>query len=208
MKKTLCRSLTVLCVALAGVLLGTVSVAQDVYQVNYYANAQTDAPDATVYIDNPGANNYTNLCAMIYVFTYDQQMAECCGCNESPNNLNTLSVNSDLTSNPLTSTIPTTGVIKIVSAAVNASPCDPTANGGYVATLDMRAWATHPNIRGGNPDPRPNPVTETPFLDASLSAAELAALQSQCAFIEILGSGHGICTCGTGADKPAKKGKK
>src|SRR5271165_6191329 len=142
MNKTLCRTLPVLCVALAVVLLGTVSVAQDVYQVNYYANAQTlDAPDATVYIDNPGAANYSNLCAMIYVFTYDEQMAECCGCGESPNNLDTLSVDSDLTSNPLTSTVPGTGVIKIVSAAVNNAPCDPTAN--VTPTADLRAWATH-----------------------------------------------------------------
>src|SRR5208337_2926587 len=126
MNKTLCRTLPVLCVALAVVLLGTVSVAQDVFQVNYYANANSAAPDATVYIDNPGAANYTNLCAMIYVFTYDEQMAECCGCGESPNNLDTLSVDSDLTSNPLTSTTPTTGVIKIV-AAPDPGFCDPTS---------------------------------------------------------------------------------
>jgi len=203
MNKTLCRTLPVLCVALAVVLLGTVSVAQDVFQVNYYANANSAAPDATVYIDNPGAANYTNLCAMIYVFTYDEQMAECCGCGESPNNLDTLSVDSDLTSNPLTSTVPGTGVIKIVSAAVNNAPCDPTAN--VTPTADLRAWATH--IQGGA---KYAAITETQFLDATLSAGELAALQSQCAFIGILGSGHGICTCGTGATTttPKKKAKR
>ena len=209
MNKTLCRTLPVLCVALAVVLLGTVAVAQDVYQVNYYANAQTSGePDATVYIDNPGANNFGYVCAMVYVFTYDQQMAECCGCGESPNNLDTLSVNSDLTSNPLTSTTPVTGVIKIVSAP-DPGFCDPTSP--YVPTPDLRAWATHIQYV---PVPAPAgtyygyPITETRFLDASLSGAELAALQSQCAFIGILGSGHGICTCGTGALKPTKKGGK
>src|SRR5271157_3644700 len=203
MNKTLCRTLPVLCVALAVVLLGTVSVAQDVFQVNYYANAQSAAPDATVYIDNPGAANYTNLCAMIYVFTYDEQMAECCGCGESPNNLDTLSVDSDLTSNPLTSTIPGTGVIKIVSAAINNFPCDPTA--GVTPTADLRAWATHIQYGG-----KYAAITETQFLDAFLSPQELAALQSQCAFIGILGSGHGICTCGTGATTttPKKKAKR
>src|SRR5271157_3163848 len=213
MNKTLRGTPTVLCVALAVVLLGTVSVAQDVYQVNYYANANAnpDTPyylDATVYIDNPGANSYTNVCAMIYVFTYDQQMAECCGCGQSPDNLDTLSVNSDLTANPLTSTIPSTGVIKIVSAP-DPGFCDPTSP--YVPTPDLRAWATHIQYV---PVPAPAgtyygyPITETRFLDASLSGAELAALQSQCAFIGILGSGHGICTCGTGALKPTKKGGK
>ena len=161
-----------------------------------------------MYIDNPGANSYTNVCAMIYVFTYDQQMAECCGCGQSPDNLDTLSVNSDLTANPLTSTIPSTGVIKIVSAP-DPGFCDPTSP--YVPTPDLRAWATH--IQHPIDDkPQQNdglyPITETQFLDAPLSGAELTALQSQCAFIGILGSGHGICTCGTGALKPTKKGGK
>jgi len=210
MKKTLCRSLTVLCVALAVVLLGTVSVAQDVYQVNYYANAQTMcAPSATVYIDNPGYGpqpaGYGYLCAMIYVFTYDQQMAECCGCGESPDNLDTLDVNSDLTSNPLTSTTPTTGVIKIVSAP-DPGFCDPTSP--YVPTPDLRAWATHIQSQCIYQDNSGYAITETPFLDAPLSGAELAALQSQCAFIGILGSGHGQCTCGSGYTKPTTKKKK
>jgi len=199
MNKTLCRTLPVLCVALAVVLLGTVAVAQDVYQVNYYANAQTSGePDATVYIDNPGANNFGYVCAMVYVFTYDQQMAECCGCGESPNNLDTLSVNSDLTSNPLTSTTPVTGVIKIV-AAPDPGFCDPTSP--YVPTPDLRAWATHIQSAAGA-------ITETQFLDAPLSGAELSALQSQCAFIGILGSGHGVCTCGSGYSKPVSGKKK
>ena len=203
MNKTLSGTLTVLCVALAVVLLGTVSVAQDVYQVNYYANANIGyAPDATVYIDNPGygpqPTGYGYLCAMVYVFTYDQQMAECCGCGESPNNLDTLSVNSDLTSNPLTSTTPVTGVIKIV-AAPDPGFCDPTSP--YVPTPDLRAWATHIQSAAGA-------ITETQFLDAPLSGAELSALQSQCAFIGILGSGHGVCTCGSGYSKPVSGKKK
>src|SRR5271157_5286039 len=142
MNNTLCRILTVLCVALAVVLLGTVSVAQNVFLVDPYANANTPgAPDGTLRITNTGAT-YENLCAMIYVFTADQQMAECCGCLESPDNLNTLSVNNDLTANPLTSTIPTAGVIKIVSAAVNGAPCDPTKNVWPNPTEDP-VWLTH-----------------------------------------------------------------
>ena len=209
MNKTLLRTLTVLLVALAVVLLGTVAVAEtDAYQVNYYANAHTMcAPDATVYIDNPGAANYGPLCALIYVFTADQQMVECCGCNESPNDLNTLSVDNDLTSNPLTSTIPTAGVIKIVSAPLNGSVCDPTSS-ITPPTPDLRAWATHIQSQCIYSDDSGYAITETPFLDAKLSSPELDALQSQCAFIGILGSGHGICTCGTGATSPNKKKKK
>jgi len=199
MNKIVSRTLTVLCVALAAVLLGTVSVAQSTFHVGYYVNAQTPGvPDATLRINNPGST-YENLCAMIYVFTADQQMAECCGCLESPDNLNTLSVNNDLTANPLTSTIPTAGVIKIVSAAVNGAPCDPTKNVWPNPTEDP-VWLTHwvddLNILG-----------EDLVVKAVLSVPELVNLQSQCSFINILGSGHGICTCGSGSSSPVKKKK-
>jgi hypothetical protein len=83
-------------------------------------------------------------------------------------------------------------MIKIVSAAVNNSPCDPSANVSPKANL--RAWVTHIQ----NPVGVAYPITETEFSDSTLGATELANLQAQCAFIGILGSGHGICSCGTG----------
>ena len=195
MNKTLCRTFPILCVALVVVLLGTVVVAQDVYQVNYYANANTSgAPSATVRVGQPGLT-YGNLCKMIYVFTADQQMAECCGCVLSHNGLETLDVNLDLTANPLTGVRPTTGLIKLVSAAVNGSPCDPTAN--VTPTPNLRARGTHIQ----NPVAGTYPITETQFSDSTLGATELAALQAQCSFINILGSGHGVCTCGGGGNR-------
>ena len=195
MNKTLCRTFPVLCVALAVVLLGTVSVAQDVYQVNYFENSQTaGAPDGAVYITNPGLT-YGNICAQIYVFTPDQQMAECCGCVQSHNDLSYLSVNTNLTANPLTGVPVTGGVIKIVASAVNGSPCDPTAN--VTPTPNLRAWGTHIQY----PVAGTYPITETQFLDSTLGATELAALQAQCSFINILGSGHGVCTCGGGGSR-------
>jgi hypothetical protein len=174
------------------VTLGSgIASAQDVYKVNYFANNIKAAPDATVRIDNPGLT-YGNLCAFIYVFADDQQLAECCGCVETHNGLRTLSVKTNLTSNPLTGVVPTNGVIKIVSGAVNDSPCDPTAN--VKPTANLRAWATHvQNIVG-----TAYPITETESSDSTLGATELANLQAQCAFVNVLGSGQGICTCGTG----------
>jgi len=195
MNNTLCRILTVLCVALAVVLLGTVSVAQNVFLVDPYANANTPgAPDGTLRITNTGAT-YENLCAMIYVFTADQQMAECCGCLESPDNLNTLSVNNDLTSNPLTSTIPTTGVIKIVPTTVNDAPCDARQYTPIVLTVILDNWIVFPVVVS---DPL-HILIEFKSVPVGLSSQELAALQSQCTFIGILGSGRGICTCGSGS---------
>jgi hypothetical protein len=186
MKITFCKTILV-AAAIAGLAIvgsGAAS-AQDVYKVNYYSNNAAPAPDATVRIDNPGLT-YGNLCAMIYVFAADQQMTECCGCTASHNGLGTLSVRA-LTSNPLTGVVARTGVIKVVSAAVNSAPCDPTAN--VKPTANLRVWMTHIQ----NPVGTSYPITETESSDSTLGATELANLQAECSFISILGSGAGSC---------------
>jgi hypothetical protein len=182
-----------LALVLVGLVIAGVSVAsaQDVYKVNYFANNASPAPDATVRISNPGLT-YGNLCAMIYVFDQDQQLTECCGCIETHNGLRTLSVRGNLTSNPLTGVVSRTGVIKVLSAAVNNSPCDPTSN--VTPTPNLRVWVTHIQ----NPVGSAYPISETESSDSTLGATELANLQAQCAFVNILGSGQGICSCGTG----------
>jgi len=165
----------------------------DVYQLNYFANNVAAAPDQTVRIDNPGLT-YGNLCAMIYVFDNDQQLTECCGCIETHNGLRTLSVQNDLTKNPLTGVVSNNGVVKVVSASPNgvATACDPTSN--VIPTPNLRAWATHVQAVSS----AAYSVTETNFQQSALGAAELGALQQQCTFIHIVGSGSGICTCGSG----------
>jgi hypothetical protein len=190
--KRLCRILPVLVIALLVLVIGTgAAMAQDVFRVNYFSNNAAPAPDATVRIDNPGLT-YGNLCAMIYVFDADQQLSECCGCVETHNGLRTLSVRSNLTSNPLTGIVSRNGVIKVVSAAVNNSPCDPTTN--VTPKANLRVWVTHIQNAVGTAFP----ITETESSDSTLGATELANLQAQCSFIGILGSGQGICSCGTG----------
>jgi hypothetical protein len=191
--KPLCRILPVLVVALLVLGIGSgIAMAQDVYKVNYFSNADTaGAPDGTVRIDNPGLT-YGNLCAMIYVFAADQQLTECCGCLETHNGLRTLSINTNLTSNPLTGVFPVNGVIKVVSAAVHDSPCDPTSD--VIPRPNLRVWVTHIQNKVG----AAYPITETESSDSTLGATELANLQAQCAFIGILGTGQGVCSCGTG----------
>ena len=166
-----------------------VATAQDVYKLNYFSNNAAPAPDATVRISNPGLT-YGNLCAMIYVFDADQQLTECCGCVQTHNNLSTYSVRGQLTGNPLTGVVSRNGVIKVISAAVNNSPCDPTAN--VTPKANLRVWVTHIQNAVGSS----YPITETESSDSTLGATELANLQSQCAFIGILGSGQGVCSCG------------
>ena len=190
--KLFCKTLLVAAAVVGlGIIGAGAASAQDVYKVNYFSNNAAPAPDATVRIDNPGLT-YGNLCAMIYVFDADQQLSECCGCVETHNGLRTLSVRANLTSNPLTGVVSRNGVIKIVSAAVNNSPCDPTSNVSPKANL--RAWVTHVQNAVGTA----YPITETESSDSTLGATELANLQAQCAFVNILGSGQGICSCGTG----------
>jgi len=192
MKLTFCKTLFLALVVVGLVTIGAgVASAQDVYKINYFSNNAAPAPDATVRISNPGLT-YGNLCAMVYVFDSDQQLTECCGCVETHNGLRTISVRNNLTSNPLTGVKSTNGVIKVVSAAVNNSPCDPTSN--VKPTSNLRAWVTHIQNAVGTAFP----ITETESSDSTLGATELANLQAQCAFVNILGSGHGICSCGTG----------
>ena len=186
--RTLALTLVIVGLIAAG---ASAASAQDVYRLNYFSNNAGSAPDATVRIDNPGLT-YGNLCAMIYVFAADQQLTECCGCVETHNGLRTISVRRNLTSNPLTGVISSNGVIKVVSAAINNSPCDPTSNVSPKANL--RSWVTHIQNAVGTAWP----ITETESSDSALGATELANLQAQCAFVNILGSGQGICSCGTG----------
>jgi hypothetical protein len=161
----------------------------DTYKVDYFSNANTaGAPDATVRLTNPGTSG-GNLCAAIYVFDSNQEMSECCSCFLSPDGLRTLSVNADLTSNPLTGVTLNTGVIKIVSTATVGGACPlPTSLNPLAA---IRGFVTH--IENGG-----FAVTETAASDATLSTPEVGRLDGECKAIQVDGSGKGICSCGTG----------
>ena len=164
-----------------------------VLAVSYFANAHTSGvADATMRLTNPGGTG-GNLCAEIYVFDQDQQLSECCGCLVSPDGLKTLSVNTDLTGNPLTGRSSSSGVVKIVPADASVNPsCDPTA---IAPKGSIAAWSTNIQKPGGSGFS----VTETTFDPGPLGDAELAALQNQCSFASTLGSGEGVCSCGTAA---------
>lgn len=166
----------------------------DTLKVNYFSNANTaGAPDGTVRMTDPGTAATGNVCAYIAVFDPNQEMSECCGCLLTPDGLATLSVNTDLTSNPLTGVPLTTGVIKIVSTVPTAGACPlpGQVKGTPVLEAGIRAWGTH--LQNGN-----FAITETAFQDATLSTGEINRLGLECSAIVLDGSGHGLCTCGTG----------
>ena len=167
----------------------------DTLKVDYFTYANTtDAPDATLHLTNPGTTG-GNVCAAIFVFDSIEELSECCSCSLSPNDLRTLSVNHDLTSNPLVRTLQT-GSISIVSTATTDGVCplptvlNPTSGG-------VRAWATHiDRVRFG---PLVGYVESTAASqDATLSSTEENELAFACDALYIDGSGYGICSCGTG----------
>ncbi len=170
---------------LAASLPAQTSPYPDTYKVNYFSGAGSYCPGGTVQIVNVGTSG--NLYADIYVFDANQELSECCSCFTTPDGLVTLDINQDLDSNPLTGVILTTGAIKIVSSTT------PRATDSVKPAPGIRAWATH--IQD---PPRGRFVTETPFSDSTLSQAELNALQRQCHAIALVGSGRGVCGCGTG----------
>ncbi len=161
----------------------------DSLKVDYFSNANTaGAPDGTVRITNPGTAA-GNVCASIFVFDANQELSECCSCLTTPDGLRTLSVNTDLTHNPLTGVTLNTGVIKIVSTIPVSGKCPlPTK---VVPEAALRSWTTH--IQSVS-----FAETETASQDATLSTGEVTRLQAECNAISIDGSGSGVCSCGTG----------
>ncbi|MGA8437033.1 MAG: hypothetical protein WB762_32960 [Candidatus Sulfotelmatobacter sp.] len=190
------RKLAVLCtLILALVVFAGMAQAQTAttspYRVDYFSNANTGgAPDGTLRLDNDGAAG-VNLCADIFVFDSNEELSECCSCLETPDGLRTLSVNADLTANPLTGVVLSTGVIKIVAAAPTSGNCGIPNHIATVTDGEIQGWATH--IQNSN-----FAETETASQVSFLSATEQTRLARQCGAIVSVGSGKGICSCGTG----------
>jgi hypothetical protein len=166
------------------------TIPADVLRLDYFSNANTSgAPDATVRFVNAGTT-YATLCEDIFVFDPSEEMSECCSCPVTPNDLRKLSVNSDLTANPLTGVTLTSGSITMVSAAQSGGSC-PLPTSGISPKATVRPWVTHIQDTKYT-------MTESNSPSAALSTGELNALESQCNSIYQVGSGKGICTCGTG----------
>ena len=168
MKKTtsLIVSLLALTLCVASAWASTTPPPADTLKVDYFSNANTaGAPDGTLRLTNPGTSG-GNIYAAIFVFDPEQELTECCECLLTPDGLRTLSVDADLTSNPLTGVTLKTGLIKIASTTgTSASRLVPTPAASQ---------------------------------DATFSASELSRLDRECSAVQLDGSGHGICSCGTG----------
>jgi hypothetical protein len=181
-------------------MVSGVASAQDdsPFTTNYFTNNTTEgAPAGTLLLSNDGAAprlsffgplSPQNLCANIYVFAADQQIAECCSCPVTPNGLVEENIKTDLLGNPLTRVTPNQGMIQIV-ATVDTGICDATTSGNLARGLT--AWTTHVgNVVGGT-----FPVSVTQNSPSTLSTPELVTLETDCRFATELGSGFGICSC-------------
>lgn len=195
--------LVVLAASLAFSGAALAQVPTDIYKIDYFDNNQAGLTPATVRIANPGSD-FTDRCAMIYVFSADQELKECCGCKITPNGLLKLSVQSNLTANPANGVTPEAGVIEIFSTATGTSLAGPPGSSSLCNPGDttavpapaLRAWATHIQDSGA--------ITETFFQDAP-SLGNLPVLQLECLLIEGAavnpvtiagsGSGKGLCDC-------------
>jgi hypothetical protein len=170
----------------------------DTLKIDYFINANSGQPFANVQVTNTDLSG-GNLCAAFYVFDPQQEMSECCSCNVTPNGLLTLSVDNNLVNNPVSVGPPlTTGTIWLVSASGNAKGACLTYPDKVTPTAGLRAWVTHVESTGAGPlGLYPFAIWGDAMQDESLSVTELAALETQCKAISLLGSGAGVCTCGS-----------
>jgi len=188
------------------------------FQVRYASNLINGA-DAVINITNTGASatalltpgqivggvNQNNingsLCVNIYTFAADEQEVACCSCLVTPNALWSASVKTALLNSTLTPSFPNEVVIKLITSSPivgtgGAQSCNPASVGqsGNVPNLPgLLAWGT--SAHGFPTATGPTfQLTETPFLPATLTGAELLRDVQECQFIQILGSGQfGIC---------------
>lgn len=181
------------------------ALSQTTYQLNYYSNRNNPLQlDQTTQVINPGTQGTPispqapggvgegTICADVYVFDSTQEMVECCACVITANGIREFSLLNHLTANPLTGLpAPDSGVIAIV--ADDQFQCD--AKDPHPVPL-LLAWQTHvQQIAAGS-----YTVTEDGFQVSALTTggpdAQLEFLGRTCSFVQYLGSGKGVCTCG------------
>lgn len=197
----------------------------DVFQVKYSSNLTQG--DSIINVTNTGVNGNSlygpgygtpvgNLCVNVYAFSPDEQLISCCSCLVTPNGLVNITANRDLVSNTLTGTTPNSIMVKLVATGAGAnftgSICTNSAalagQDSFPLAAGMRAWGTTLHSTT-NVDPPPAgtvfSITETPFLNATVSDGELESIRNRCTYILGNGSTFGQCySCRAGGLGGAK----
>jgi hypothetical protein len=213
LQKVILAALVIATVALAQTGPATTLAATDVpYQVRYAANLQFG--DSYIDLVNDGANGAPllgpglggavgNICANVYAFDTAEEMVSCCSCLITPDQVRSLSVTRDITSNTATGVVPTSLTIKVLATLAGTggtgTSCTNSAAGVTTATIvaGLAAWGT---TLHATPVTGTYATTETAFTPATLSTGELASLGNRCSNIIGNLSGFGICaSCRAGA---------
>ncbi len=181
------------------------------FQIRYASNLGIPGEGSVINFTNSGAASTDpglsggtfaqdgQICANVYAYSPDEQLVSCCSCNITPNALNSLSVKADLATNTLTPIIPSALVVKVLATAggtaCTASSAALAGTGVNVITPGLLAWGTTIHLLpvSGGTVAGTYGVTETPFANATLVAAELIRMTQLCSFIRANGSGYGIC---------------
>jgi hypothetical protein len=164
---------------------------QDTFFTGYYDFGAGSTVDNTIKLANPTSIG-GNICAMIYVFDTREEMGACCGCLLTPNQIRYGSIKSMITNPWIGRTIPTQGVINVVSAPPNnGTQCAPTL--AYTPTPTINGWITHAATISGI-----SSLTEVPLTkNGDADPVEGGNLVGLCAAIVGNGSGAGQCICPT-----------
>jgi len=170
--------------------------------INITNSGESATASLTQPVPNAQVNINGSICVNIYAFAADEQEVSCCSCLVTPNGLYSLSVKNSLLNSLLTSSAPNELVIKLLSTFPTSST-DPatglitdTCNAATITTAGAGGLLAFGTTLHGFPTAiGPNfQVTETPFLQGTLSTAELQRDVQECQFIQILGSGQfGLC---------------
>ena len=174
------------------------AAAGDPYQVRCASNL--DIGDSFVNFTNGGTLNGADpagrICVNVYAFDPGEELISCCSCLVTPNGLNSLSVLNDVIANTLTPGKPTSICIKLLASTPVGGTCNPSTPTSATLVRGIDAWGTTLHL---NTNTATYQHTEAPFSPAELSPSELTKLTSFCGFIQMTGSGFGICkSCRTG----------
>ena len=166
----------------------------DAFQVRYAANLNLG--DSYIDISNAGTSSTGSICANVYATDPNEEVISCCSCLVTPNALQSLSVENDIIAgmHTLTAAKPASVVINLLATVPVGGSCASSTFAPGPLASGLRAWGTtlHRLPSGGTAS------TETAFLPAPLSAAELTHVVSFCNFIQFYG-GYGICaSCRSG----------
>ncbi len=133
-----------------------------------------------------------DVCANIYVFDAKQEMIACCSCRITPDGIASASVGNQLTSNPLTSTVPVSGVIEILPIPAGPQPCSPISPFSTPDASLVNVTTTHIEVANSLAF-----ITETEARPAPASSQQISFLNNACLFVQFLGNtvGRGGCGC-------------